>query len=1236
MRIKKVLSLAVVLAMVLTVVPMFGITASAEETKPDVSSLELVFNGAREGSFSDTPINVAYTDWSSETTDSDGHVNVQKYEGFGEKGTTIQFYAGAWDGNGGAINKECTVTAKTTLAIDAEMIVLEWYNEFNEEDGNYRTFTFIDSVGADIDSYEIDTNSGLHWKGLKRVFGYPVNKAKYTFVAVNNTEANTHSTFYYVNDKLSAKNEGLSGTFNGFGGIKCLIGKWNKKGRNYGFADLKIYSGSIKTVGVTVKIAEQGKESNPIHSFTENVLIGSMYTPNIDNYYIDSENSMVYKLQSVEPVEITAEPEDIVVTATPYRKISSEKQNLITNGSFENEAGNFDTTGWLSPQSNAEIPNPQNNNTGHFMAVKKDDGYYFESSHKDWSTGDDGMPTKADGNPTDGSWYLLGKYGDPYDGLCSLKRTFDLTPGASYVFSFDTRMLKGSGSGDNIHFGLVAEGKDISDENAALGEKTTGKLDDNWKTVSFVFVADENLNALQFRAWCIGSEGSLAGEGRLCFDNFKLYKLEPLDTQTEVKVTYKCGEKTLLEKYVTYEKGEDGVTFPERYLYNDGEIYYLPEVQLTESKEITDADGVRKVDHYTSKTPNVPFSVDGEKFYKLTEGAESVVVNGNFTTGDALGWTARSGNKNNGTVRKEAVKGVETNVLKAGNQNDNTIGQIWALAPATTYFISFDVAGVAKDGQGNLYASLVPSASAEAARTAATNNISSDNGDLLKDKWQVSTNWINYSMIYTSEAGTPYLSLCFAYMGNARLANVEIIPVEEVGSSTDITVSFKNEGTEVYSSTQKGLDGAEIKVPYQIVKGSSDEKNYVLPHDATKVADNGKVEVDVVPVKAFTWNKVNNVIHVQNPGDDLDYATQAVNASHDLNREGYAVIDNVPENANVLVLDAWFNNVNGDTVQYPKLTFNAVSGTGLETINLTEGEATTTALNKMFETPVQTVTEFDTTGAVPVPADHHQGVTVKVYVPMDLASLSGTGASIKMTTVSTQGGMITVYGMSAEHVDVPGKAAVELGYDEKSNQFRFLVTSENADSIKASVEGKGDQTVPLGDTDGLALAAEQTNAIYTFKGLNNNVEGEVSEPASIYSLLANALTNGFDANNKIKNIDAVNKVVSAGGLAFKTGNTELNTEAAMIFEFKDNTVSVKDALYNAGIILSKITYVAGEKTGEIESADGKSVDLTEVLTTQAIDSVITFEAVEFEFVETEIAESVDESADSEIDFIEEL
>lgn len=289
-----------------------------------------------------------------------------------------------------------------------------------------------------------------------------------------------------------------------------------------------------------------------------------------------------------------------------------------------------------------------------------------------------------------------------------------------------------------------------------------------------------------------------------------------------------------------------------------------------------------------------------------------------------------------------------------------------------------------------------------------------------------------------------------------------------------------------------------------------------------------------------------------------------------------------------------------------------------------------------------------TLSLTPRPFNANKGLSEVVWTSSDEAiatvEASPDGKAVvkaqaegEVTVTGTMGGFsqlceITIFKSTYE---VPDSPKVELGWN--GTDFVFLITAEGAEAILASVEGEEAQEIALGESIGAALSTNQTNAVYTFKG-KAQLAGEASAPVSIYSLVAEALKDGgFGKDKAIRNIQAVNKVISDGGLAIGADG-ELNAQAEMIFDYDKATatLSVKADLYDAGIRLAALRYAVGD--GEVQTAEsgdnGRSVQLKGV-GMAAEYAVVYLEDVEF-VLDTISEFAADEAVIGELEFIEEV
>ena len=262
-----------------------------------------------------------------------------------------------------------------------------------------------------------------------------------------------------------------------------------------------------------------------------------------------------------------------------------------------------------------------------------------------------------------------------------------------------------------------------------------------------------------------------------------------------------------------------------------------------------------------------------------------------------------------------------------------------------------------------------------------------------------------------------------------------------------------------------------------------------------------------------------------------------------------------------------------------------------------------------------------------------EGDTVRVYNGADnksgLANTSVNGAKADATAKKVLGVDTTI-----TVVAVPGQAKVELGWT--GAKFAFLVTSANATDIVA-----GEDIWTIGEGyNGVAVVPTDTNAIYEFKGSNNGLlEGAAAEKVSIYSLVAAELATWNSADSvKEEQLDEVVNVISNGGLYIE--NKKLNAQADMIFDLDETTgeITLDKKLANSGIKITGIKYAINDpKDIDDATIKGDTITIPGWVELAENDATIIFlEDIEFVF-DTAIGESVaDETITGELDFVEEV
>lgn len=718
------------------------------------------------------------------------------------------------------------------------------------------------------------------------------------------------------------------------------------------------------------------------------------------------------------------------------------------------------------------------------------------------------------------------------------------------------------------------------------------------------------------------------------------------ETVKTVTATYSVNDEAVATETGNYDSAvSSGYKFPEKYYCVDGgELYYTKGQTLADTGTITmnpfENDGPYKVNEYVA--------ING-KSYKIT--GANVIPNGNFSLGTISWFTGQKYGKEaiqtstkyfklngDGTVSSNCPSKI------GGDTSEWCLYRSWPIEEDAKYLFTF----FTNSADGYQVLSLSNSLGQEAANDKGVFGKNMANG--TKPQENPTANQTN-SFIFDS-GNYKYAKIRFRWNEKKTFGNFSLYKVEEDAAATakDINVNYTCGDTVVKTIKVNGIPGTPFTSDVAgTILTKENERYYVLETVSTRIAINGTHEDITVPVK-----KIGNTFTVAiadgkgtvrigdiNDDEKYTYEDNFFTGNWDgedkgtYDRIGVAVLDvNVKDGSDYALAGTRFRwHINNNSAN--KVEFYAVSKEIFDDADISTAKNLTDLLtdsNKVIDS------------ALNKSSYENDKTDVKIQIPLITEKLkAAAGSSGKVVILSVaNNGLFGISGKDIRIAEVPAKPVVALGYDEAGKKFRFLVTSENATSIKANVDGEEEQSFIIGENSGIALSTSNekgnaSNAIYTFKGVNDDVESEASDPASIYSLVTEALKTGFDADNKIKNIDAVNAVVSAGGLATDDKGT-LNEQAQVLFKLEGTTLSVQENLYNAGVRIKSLTYTVsdGEEKTATSEDEGKSVTLDGVAVAQGIDNVITFEAVELEFVETEIAESADEGVDSEIDFIKEL
>lgn len=181
---------------------------------------------------------------------------------------------------------------------------------------------------------------------------------------------------------------------------------------------------------------------------------------------------------------------------------------------------------------------------------------------------------------------------------------------------------------------------------------------------------------------------------------------------------------------------------------------------------------------------------------------------------------------------------------------------------------------------------------------------------------------------------------------------------------------------------------------------------------------------------------------------------------------------------------------------------------------------------------------------------------------------------------------------------------------------------------------------------GAAFSTDYTNRLYKGVPTIDEAYGTSTAPVSLYSLVTDAiLSGGFgkpeDDGTTYKavsetQIDAVNKVLSSGGIYIAGGALTEDSAKIMAYDAKAGTITLTEDAYNAGLRFTSVkAAVNGAEATEIVSKDGKTIQLSEAGLAAAEAEFFMLEDVELVLVPEVVEESTaDEQVEIVLDFEE--
>ncbi len=381
-----------------------------------------------------------------------------------------------------------------------------------------------------IDMYKLDDAGEIAWlkSTLSKYSSCPVILMMHDIQNCSDTQPNE--------TKLSAKGETLWNIAKAYDNVFMMVG-----GHSHGYGVLELtnaYGNKVYSVladyqfsynggNALCKFAEFDEKEGKIHLTTF-----SPYAATLD----DSEKTFFdvnYMTGKGHDDTIEMDFKERFGNFKTYKAVG---ENIMTNGSFEDENGNFSLEGWLSAQTNAQFGSPYTTNHGY--AVSATERIF------------NGVSTKAETTIPDGKWAFATNWHDGIDGLCSIKRYVPVESGKTYIISYKIKHKYGA-DGGYIVTSLVANEGDA--ENSATAT-SAGYIGTEWTTVERAFTATDDTDYVLFWFRWLGEGGNVGNGPYWYFDDFSIREAEEeyvsfttipeaVKTGDTVSVTFDYNEK---------------------------------------------------------------------------------------------------------------------------------------------------------------------------------------------------------------------------------------------------------------------------------------------------------------------------------------------------------------------------------------------------------------------------------------------------------------------------------------------------------------------------------------------------------------------------------------------------------------------------------------------------------------------------------------------------------------------
>ncbi|MBR5535043.1 MAG: BNR-4 repeat-containing protein [Clostridia bacterium] len=282
--------------------------------------------------------------------------------------------------------------------------------------------------------------------------------------------------------------------------------------------------------------------------------------PGTDDYNFKPEETIIVDGVVYKFSEIKYDFGNMNHTAV-YEKYTTKGENLVPDGSFEDENGNFSWGTWQTPRTDGGYNNE-----------------YYKTKCNDWFykvNRDTNAAVLYPANLVADDYALGTRWNDGTTGLCSMANFIPVEKGKTYYVAYDYKHTTQGTDASYISTAFVSE-KDFALN--ASGNNIPASVTTAWQTNEFAITAEED-GYIYFHFSYLGSSNNAGNGPYWYFDNFEVYVVEKEAIKAEI-VSTTSTETVVKLTNVSASDVEDIKVYVASYSTND-------EVIKIEAKKVT-------------------------------------------------------------------------------------------------------------------------------------------------------------------------------------------------------------------------------------------------------------------------------------------------------------------------------------------------------------------------------------------------------------------------------------------------------------------------------------------------------------------------------------------------------------------------------------------------------------------------------------------------------------------------